>query len=416
MAADWIFQAQPKRFRIDTFLTRKPTSTSWLASQHAEKILTGDRVFLWRSIGGGLRDESGIFAEARVVAPAKPLPSPPDERDLWANDADRRAIVKRVRIKFRQVADKGNLLRRRFLEDDPILGDLSIFERPRQTNYPISVEQADRIAIVWAALGSPWTRDELVAALWLTCLRRRETEAKPSDALTEFALRSGRSVTSVRVVVETFFRMNPERPSSQQDFGNTSERQVWDEFFDASLPGIDLPSLNGDYVALWGVGRMPIVAPDGGVLFPSTPVAMRLDSGREASLLDRTLVDLTAEYLRTASNWKDQDASTDASQSVIGLRTATVLPDRSRLVGAIAKVRANFRCEVTDCSVELFRGLDWRPYVEVHHIIPLSESGPDIPENVAAVCPSHHREAHHGTRAPAIRDDLTRLRTGRSFD
>ncbi len=36
-----------------------------------------------------------------------------------------------------------------------------------------------------------------------------------------------------------------------------------------------------------------------------------------------------------------------------------------------------------------------RPYLEVHHKIPLAEDGPDTVENTAALCPNCHREAHY---------------------
>jgi len=36
------------------------------------------------------------------------------------------------------------------------------------------------------------------------------------------------------------------------------------------------------------------------------------------------------------------------------------------------------------------------PYLEVHHIIPLAEEGPDTVENAVALCPNCHREIHHG--------------------
>ena len=36
------------------------------------------------------------------------------------------------------------------------------------------------------------------------------------------------------------------------------------------------------------------------------------------------------------------------------------------------------------------------PYLEVHHVIPLSENGPDTVENAVALCPNCHREIHHG--------------------
>jgi 5-methylcytosine-specific restriction protein A len=36
------------------------------------------------------------------------------------------------------------------------------------------------------------------------------------------------------------------------------------------------------------------------------------------------------------------------------------------------------------------------PSLEVHHLLALSEDGPDTPENVVALCANHHREAHYG--------------------
>jgi predicted HNH restriction endonuclease len=45
-------------------------------------------------------------------------------------------------------------------------------------------------------------------------------------------------------------------------------------------------------------------------------------------------------------------------------------------------------------------------FLETHHIIPLSEGGGDVITNVAALCPNHHREAHHGSQAELIRAHL----------
>ena len=49
-------------------------------------------------------------------------------------------------------------------------------------------------------------------------------------------------------------------------------------------------------------------------------------------------------------------------------------------------------------------------FAEVHHIHPLAEGGEDTPQNVACICPSHHREAHHGKRAQIIRRALEMVR------
>jgi HNH endonuclease len=42
-------------------------------------------------------------------------------------------------------------------------------------------------------------------------------------------------------------------------------------------------------------------------------------------------------------------------------------------------------------------------YVETHHIVPVGEGGQDVVENVIALCPNHHMEAHHGTHAKRLR-------------
>ena len=47
-----------------------------------------------------------------------------------------------------------------------------------------------------------------------------------------------------------------------------------------------------------------------------------------------------------------------------------------------------------------------RPFLEVHHIVPLGEGGEDVIENVAAICPNCHREAHYGGDSAAIRSKL----------
>jgi 5-methylcytosine-specific restriction enzyme A len=63
--------------------------------------------------------------------------------------------------------------------------------------------------------------------------------------------------------------------------------------------------------------------------------------------------------------------------------------------------RANGRCEY--CDTPGFALPDGSFFLETHHIVPLSESGPDHVTNVAALCPNHHREAHYGAAAHVIR-------------
>src|SRR5690606_5999612 len=54
---------------------------------------------------------------------------------------------------------------------------------------------------------------------------------------------------------------------------------------------------------------------------------------------------------------------------------------------------ANGRCEVCDITAP-FVGMDGEPFLEVHHVRPLSEGGPDVTDNAVAACPNCHRRLH----------------------
>ena len=49
---------------------------------------------------------------------------------------------------------------------------------------------------------------------------------------------------------------------------------------------------------------------------------------------------------------------------------------------------------------------DGSHYLEAHHIIALAKQGPDTVDNVIALCPSDHREAHYGERAAKLETEM----------
>jgi 5-methylcytosine-specific restriction protein A len=64
-------------------------------------------------------------------------------------------------------------------------------------------------------------------------------------------------------------------------------------------------------------------------------------------------------------------------------------------------VRANGVCE--SCGKVGFLMGDGRVYLETHHIVPLAENGRDTEQNVIALCPNEHREAHSGAKKIELR-------------
>jgi len=79
--------------------------------------------------------------------------------------------------------------------------------------------------------------------------------------------------------------------------------------------------------------------------------------------------------------------------SVVKVRTyKTTATGRSTstAIHSYATQRSKGICESCDEAAP-FTTKNGRPYLEVHHLIPISKGGPDHPENVAAVCPNCHR-------------------------
>ena len=63
-------------------------------------------------------------------------------------------------------------------------------------------------------------------------------------------------------------------------------------------------------------------------------------------------------------------------------------------VVAEALYRANGRCEKCQAKAPFTKRSNGQPYLEVHHIIPLSQGGLDSLSNVISLCPNCHREVH----------------------
>lgn len=61
------------------------------------------------------------------------------------------------------------------------------------------------------------------------------------------------------------------------------------------------------------------------------------------------------------------------------------------------------------CNDPGFKMSDGRIYLETHHIVPLSDGGADSTDNVIALCPNHHREAHFGDRADLMKVEFTAI-------
>lgn len=79
--------------------------------------------------------------------------------------------------------------------------------------------------------------------------------------------------------------------------------------------------------------------------------------------------------------------------------------ERSASVKAYVLKRAKGRCESCEKPAPFLRAND-EPYLEPHHTRRLADGGPDHPLWVGAICPTCHREIHHGKNGPARNTEL----------
>jgi predicted HNH restriction endonuclease len=78
---------------------------------------------------------------------------------------------------------------------------------------------------------------------------------------------------------------------------------------------------------------------------------------------------------------------------------------RAPAIKKYAKCRANGNCEYCEKSAP-FETENGEPYLEVHHVDELSEGGEDHPDKVIALCPTCHREVHHGAQGEIVNQEI----------
>jgi hypothetical protein len=76
--------------------------------------------------------------------------------------------------------------------------------------------------------------------------------------------------------------------------------------------------------------------------------------------------------------------------------TQSMVFERNPWVRDFARLRSDGHCEMPGCDYVGFEKPDGTPYIEVHHIQSMADTGDDVIENVAAICPDHHAQAHYG--------------------
>lgn len=135
------------------------------------------------------------------------------------------------------------------------------------------------------------------------------------------------------------------------------------------------------------------------IVFSLVPTAFEANV-QEAEFSDiKSTLDIN--QLRNLAYDKGTDvAVTDTRPSVMRYRR------RSAAVKAYVLLRAAGSCECCEMPAPFLKR-DGSPYLEPHHTARLADGGADLPDAVAAICPTCHRHIHHGEGGVELNEQLT---------
>ncbi len=128
----------------------------------------------------------------------------------------------------------------------------------------------------------------------------------------------------------------------------------------------------------------------------STPVVPKFELDKTFEKKVKKTSTLSLEELKSRAS---------KSQSKPGSRVATTTTyQRDANVVSYTLKRADGICELCE-QLAPFKKKNGNPYLEVHHVIQLSDGGDDTIENAVALCPNCHRKMH----SLSVQSDINKL-------
>jgi predicted HNH restriction endonuclease len=367
----WIFQGNPEIFDIDGYLSKAVQEISWRVARYADEIGVGDAVYIWKSQGGD-KENAGIIAECEVVEQPRSQLEDPIALPFWKDHEELGEAV-RTWLKLIRVANKKEVLKREWLRDDSVLQNLLILRQAAGTNFPVSEAESRRLKVLWSKVGQDWSRDEVVAALHLYAgLGEKPISRTIGSPVERLSQQIGRVPTGVYNKLMNLRALDPRVDQKGLAGGSKTDREVWAEFFDGAANAPDERRLDQEYPRLWQAVETA----------QATEPRLEEEVHR---LSQKPLEQLMEAY-----------GNRRVSEKPIRKEAQQLVYERSTLVITITRKRAGYSCEVEGCSSPTFVTDDGERFVEVHHLTPLAQGGEDTIENNACLCPTHHREIHHG--------------------
>ncbi|MGQ9552203.1 MAG: EVE domain-containing protein [Candidatus Bathycorpusculaceae bacterium] len=137
----WIFQFNPTIYRWFDWLEEERDTEQWLASQHTKQIHKRDKVAIWAS-----GDKAGFYAIGEIETNPSKEPLNQEQEKYWTKSADVCKFQEKssVIVKYLKLFIHRPLLAKECVQD-PILQSMEILKQPQGTNFPLTIEQWNRI-------------------------------------------------------------------------------------------------------------------------------------------------------------------------------------------------------------------------------------------------------------------------------
>lgn len=144
----WIFQGNPKFYKIDEYLKTNLDFIYWRTPQHSSEIKIGDRAYIWRC---GTK-EPGVIAIGLVAElPTKiGLVKKPEllGNDLWLTEpSDPEEIKTGIKIEEIRLTESSKMVPRNTAIYS--LSTASIFKNPRPTVFKLTDEENAALETLW---------------------------------------------------------------------------------------------------------------------------------------------------------------------------------------------------------------------------------------------------------------------------
>ena len=124
---------------------------------------------------------------------------------------------------------------------------------------------------------------------------------------------------------------------------------------------------------------------------------LKLKGNKRPPVLKKELIESKEETVRKKVHklsFEELEEQAKYSPPEGGKREVTqVVTERSPVILEMAKRKANGICQLCNRPAP-FHTRAGDPFLETHHIVSLADGGPDIIENVVALCPNCHRKMH----------------------